>query len=298
MVKKFAFSCLMPFFAGLLFSISSAYAQTDSTGARLVRGTPRFSSEVGGIVTGATVLPYSIPSGTYRNRAAYPLMLTMMIPNWQGNGTIYVDGRLVNRMSSADSGSNAAISAIVPSGSEFKINFDTVVTAMSSTGKWADTQITFPIRSWYTATYFKTPASFQSVKDCVILVTNADYGQDQINSVVLSSNSCGTLRRTSGISIVGFLDGRGVYSYGPAQYPSAYLWSQGSVYSRDIYSNVYTCRASRLVEDNYNNVYSTWNMDLFVPYHLPRQQSCTPTVVQEIHQCGSIGCSVPIFDSP
>lgn len=275
------------FFSILLGAFSLAHAQTDSSGVRHIRGTPKLDSSAG-VVTGAIVLPYNLKPGTYRNRAPYPLMLSMMIPNWAGNGEIWIDGRLVNRMASADSGSNAAISGIIPAGSEFSVNFDTVVIAMSATGNWAETGITFPIRSWYTASYFKTPASYFQVKDCDIYTDQ--YGR--IFAVTIPSQSCGTVRKYTNTSHIGMISS-GKYAYLPF-FANTYLYStEGSVYWRDIYSNTYTCRGSLMVENNLNSVSTQWISDLLVPNQLPSQSACTPAGVAEYHRCGVYPCPPP-----
>lgn len=99
---------------------------------------------------GATILPYDVPAGTYRNLAPYPLSFTFNPSGHRCYGSeIYVDGRYVARMHSDCEGTFTSVQTVVPSGSTVSWGapgqISAVVTAFANNASWQDTGIRFAL---------------------------------------------------------------------------------------------------------------------------------------------------------
>jgi hypothetical protein len=97
--------------------------------------------------SGATLLPGNVPSGSYTNRAGYPLVWTFIPAGHRCfGGDVYVDGRLVARYHSDCEGTYTSVQAIVPSGSTVSYSLGgatAMVTALANNAHWRDTAIRF-----------------------------------------------------------------------------------------------------------------------------------------------------------
>jgi hypothetical protein len=92
---------------------------------------------------GATLLPYDLPAGSWRNAASYPLEVrTNYAPGWH---IITIGGRTVSAAGSGDN--HPSTSATIPPGAAFTTNQPSVVTAMANGATWQATNILFNVAS-------------------------------------------------------------------------------------------------------------------------------------------------------
>lgn len=94
---------------------------------------------------GATLLPYTMPAGTYFNSAPYPLLLTVTPPGPSCyDFSVYVDGQFMAQARDDCERSNTSVTVLVPANNSFGITGgNTRVTALSSNATWQATGINF-----------------------------------------------------------------------------------------------------------------------------------------------------------
>lgn len=146
----------------------------DYTGKNRLKGaasTPSTGSGVGG--AGATLLPYSVPAGTYKNIASYSLYVNVVPEGRCFDERVYVDGAMAGRV--RDDCTSAATSAavIVPPGSSINwTRFNATVTAFASGATWDQVGFRFQIGKTFVETSRVNVACWDGFKVDI-------YGYDQ-----------------------------------------------------------------------------------------------------------------------